>query len=55
MDLGSCNFASLDCRGALDVKENEGETVEIWFFVVPRLVSEEGVDVGLIGLCPALV
>lgn len=46
--VGSCNFASLDCRGALDVKENEALTAEIWLFVVPRLVTEEGVAVGLI-------
>lgn len=27
---------------------------EIWLFVVLRLVTEEGVDIGLIGLCLAL-
>lgn len=34
-NVGSCNFASLDCSGALDVKENEALTAEIWLFVVP--------------------
>lgn len=33
--VGSCNFASLDGSGALDVKENEALTAEIWLFVVP--------------------
>lgn len=37
MDLGSWDLASLDCRGALDVKENEAQTAEIWLFVFPRL------------------
>lgn len=48
VDCGFFSFASLDCSGALDVKENEALTAEIWLFVVPRLVMEEGVAVGLI-------
>lgn len=35
VDCGFFNFASLDGSGALDVKENEALTAEIWLFVVP--------------------
>lgn len=33
VDLGLWDFVFFDCRGVLDVKENEVQIVEIWLFV----------------------
>lgn len=46
--VGACTLASFNSGGPLDVKENEARHGEIWLFVVLQLVTEEGIDVGLI-------